>query len=199
MSFKNFWENKHYSDDVYWLTGTPLSCILNYHNLKNEYFYNKSFLEIGVGSGTLAKDLRPTVMEYHCCDISENALRNLPEEVNSKWLTRDLNKIPPVDIALCHLVFQHCDDDEVCRIIEDVNLKDGGTFLIQSSHSKSDRRLREYNLEFKKNLFFRNVQELTRIINNTSKKIIEILPPISFDKKDGFEWIGWDIMRLSNK
>jgi hypothetical protein len=49
------------------------------------------------------------------------------------FLTQDINKIPGVDIVICHLVLVHCDDIECKRILSSINLTPGGRIFCQFS------------------------------------------------------------------
>ena len=196
MKSKNFWELNHQNNDHYWLTGTQREEIERRHNINFNFLKGKDFLEIGVGEGALSNSV-PAEINYFCCDISENALNKLPSNVKLKFLTSEIKKCPPVDVALCHLVFQHCDDKEIHRIIEETNLKNSGFMSIQFAFLVDPTGVDRLNEVEQNNLFFRSLEKFESIVEQTNKQIVTTLPPVNFSGKWGF--VGWHIVRLINK
>jgi 2-polyprenyl-3-methyl-5-hydroxy-6-metoxy-1,4-benzoquinol methylase len=114
-----FWEEKHKNNDVYWISGTNCAhYILDLHKIPRN-ISGLQILDIGIGNGNLSRFLYNNGNIINCCDISKNALDNVKHFAKT-YLTNELEKIEPVDIAICNLVFQHCNDNEVQRILNDV-------------------------------------------------------------------------------
>ena len=113
---KSFWETKHNSNEIWWISGTGFNTMMNQHKLAHDDFKNKKILEIGVGTGSMSAVLPKYSSEIYCCDISQSALDNVKQYATQVFLTENLKEIPLVDLAFSHLVFQHCTDEEILRI-----------------------------------------------------------------------------------
>lgn len=183
----DFWESKHNLKELWWISGTDFNIFLKEHNLLRESFIHKKILEIGVGTGSMTSQLVQLSNEVFCCDISKKALENLDHLPVQKFLTENLNQIPPVDIAFSHLVFQHCTDDEVLRIIDSVKLNDNGFFSFEFISFVDNLIIdKVQKLINDKTHFFRSIKDLELMIEQTNKKIIKIENP-RFHKKWQFE------------
>lgn len=195
---KNFWESKHKISDIFWLTGSSLDDIMSLHNLKIGDLSGKKILEIGVGLGNLSKELVKYTDDLICCDISEQALLNVSDKVNSKYLTTNLNKIEPVDLAICHLVFQHCTDEEVNRIINDVILKDDGIFTFQFAFLRENEPPNKNVIDLIElgSLHFRGLNKIKEMVEKSGKEIIWISNPYDFYQPQNFSWL---IIKIKNK
>jgi hypothetical protein len=186
---KTFWEDKHNIDDPYWLTGTDVGKLLKYHNIIEDDTKGKVLLEIGVGLGTCTSELQKISDKLFCCDVSEIALNRVKEFSDKQFLTNDLKLTEPVNIAICHLVFQHCTDDEITRIINDVNLTDDGIFSFQFAAlkdniiSKSVQELINGGSHF-----FRSVETIKKIVSQSNKEICFISEPKWWGGKNQHEW-----------
>jgi len=129
---QDFWEEKHKEDSA-WLTGTNFDQFLQKFRLRLEDIQNRRILEIGVGHGHCTASLGNFASELYCCDISEAGLEKVKKHANQVYQTLNIGSAPPVDLAVCHLVFVHCTDEEMLRIINGVNLAEGGRFIFQCS------------------------------------------------------------------
>lgn len=125
-------------------------------------------------------------------DISPIALERVKDYVDESWLVKDLNKCSEVDLAISHLVFQHCDDEMVLHILKNVPLKKGGMFsfqfaeLIDCKGFKEDKRLVNY---FDNNVFhFRSVERMRQLINKSGLKLISMSGPMKNT------YLNWYIM-----
>lgn len=87
-------------------------------------------LNIGVGSGQCTRDLHAAGCEVHAMDISPTALERVGDVAR---LYRPGAPLPPLDLALSHLVAQHMLDADLQAQISHVigALKPGGVFAIQ--------------------------------------------------------------------
>lgn len=196
MRKEDFWDLNHQNKDLYWLTGTELREIESRHEIDFNFLKGKDFLEIGTGVGGLSYAI-PDGINHFCCDISEHALNKVSNNVKLKFLSSEIKKIPPVDVAVCHLVFQHCDNKEVFRIIEETNLKNSGFMSIQFAFLVDPSGVNILNEIEQNNLFFRSLEKFQSIVDKTNKQIITTSPPIYFSGRLGF--VGWHIARLINK
>jgi hypothetical protein len=195
---KSFWESKHSDSDRYWLTGSSLRDIMHLHNLTIDDIKNKKMLEIGVGFGNLSIDAVNHVKELICCDISEVALTKVHPLVTKKYLTTELSKIEPVDLAVCHLVFQHCIDSEIERIINDVVLSDDGIFSFQFAFLRENEEPNENvkNLINGGSHHFRSIETITDMVNKANKEIISISEPMNYYNPENFSWL---MIKIKNK
>jgi predicted TPR repeat methyltransferase len=194
---KNFWENKHTNADRWWLTGTQFDSLLEFHDLSQEDIKNKKVLEIGVGLGICTQTLYKLADELFCADISEVALERVKPFSKLQYHTNDIKLIPSVDIAVCHLVFQHCTDLEITRIINDVNLTDAGIFSFQFASLKDNIITPTMqDLINKGSHFFRSVDTVKKIIDQTNKELIYISEPTWWGGKNNHEWY---ISKVRNK
>lgn len=186
---KNFWEEKHQENDSWWLTGTPFFSLLNFHNILIEDIKDKKILEIGVGLGTCTKELSKFSKELYCCDISKEALDRVKDLSTDQFLTENLKTIPPTDIAICHLVFQHCDDIEVERILNDVKLSNDGIFSFQFAALKDNITTKSMQTLIDQGcLFFRNLETIQDIVDRSNKEIFYISDPKWWGGKNKHEW-----------
>ena len=195
---KDFWDTKHQASDRFWLTGSSLGGIMSFHKLTEEDIRNKKILEIGVGLGNLSKELVNYTDELICCDISENALSNVSDKVTKKYLTTDLNKIEPVDLAICHLVFQHCTDEEIERIINDVVLTDKGTFTFQFAYLRDNEPPNQNVMNLIKlgSHHFRGLKHIQEMVDKAGKEITWVSESYDFQYPENFSWL---VVRIKNK
>lgn len=177
---KSFWEDHHHRDAQQWLTGTSFDQIMKFYSLTQEQLQHKVFLEIGVGLATVTASLSKSVDTLYCADISEHALKRVESYAAGTWLTTEIDKIPSVDIALCHLVLVHCDDAECQRILASINLRPGGKIYCQFSCLTSPDALKNLNSKIKPLLvdsgmhFFRDETKINRIIESAGLKVVTV-------------------------
>lgn len=195
---KNFWEDKHLIKENLWLTGSDFNGILNFHKIDKKELFNQTVLEIGVGLGTFSSEVVKHSEKIICCDISQNALNNLNEKVKKKYLTENLKDIEPVDLAICHLVFQHCTNDEVQRIINDVQLKDTGVFSFQFAFIRENEKPNNLVSKYINNgsHHFRSFDKIQEMIYNSNKEIIWVSDKYDFYTPENFSWL---IVKIKNK
>jgi predicted TPR repeat methyltransferase len=184
---KSFWETKHDSNDIWWISGTRFKIMLEQHNLSPDDFKNKKILEIGVGTGSMSEVLPNYSSEIYCCDISQTALDNVKQYATQTFLTEKLKDIPPVDLAFSHLVFQHCTDKEILRIINEVNLTDNGVFSFEFVSLVDNVIIdKVQNFIDNKTHFFRSLEDLKSLLKDSNKEIVKVEVPV-FHQKWQFE------------
>jgi SAM-dependent methyltransferase len=180
---KSFWETKHDSNDIWWISGTRFKVMLGQHNLSTDDFKNKKILEIGVGTGSMSAELPEYSSEIYCCDISQVALDNVKKYATQTFLTENLKNIPPVDMAFSHLVFQHCTNEEILRIINEVNLTENGVFSFEFISLVDSVIIdKVQNFIDNKTHFFRSLQELTSLLEDSNKEIVKVETPVFLQK-----------------
>ncbi len=193
-----FWNTKHTNNESWWISsGISGEEILNTHKLNIHDLKNLDILDIGIGAGNLTKHLNANKCNVYSCDISKKALEKV-KNFSKTYSTENLKNIPPVDIAICNLVFQHCDDSEVERIINDVNLKECGFFTFQFAYLRRDEEPSEYvksNIKNKTH-YFRSKQSVIEIISRSNKKLLQVLDDVHYYEIENFSWA---IFRVSNK
>jgi SAM-dependent methyltransferase len=195
---KTFWEDKHGVSDRYWLTGSSLKEIMTLHDISEDDLTDKKVLEIGVGLGTLSRDIFKYTTDLLCCDISEKALECVNPNVTKKYLTTDLSNIEPVDLGICHLVFQHCTDDEIERIINDIVLTDKGVFTFQFAFLRDGEKP---NTNVQKLIelgshHFRGMETIEKMVNKAGKEIVWTSNPYHYYEPENFSWL---MVKIKNK
>ena len=194
---ENQWDDFHVrTDDKNFVTSSGLSEILNYHKL--EMPKDKTILEIGVGRGEAIKDFSK-YNQVIGCDISEVALKNVESMCKSTVLSNNLKTVEPVDFAISHLTFQHCHEQEVLRILNDVNLKDGAWFSFQFASLNLEKTklssliLSDLNQAM---IYFYSYEKMIEIVKMSNKKMARAVGPYWFGDPFSFEW---NIFQVKNK
>jgi SAM-dependent methyltransferase len=194
----DFWNDKHENKNTYWISSAYSGKdILDIHKLNINDIKNKSVLDIGIGAGNLIKYFYDNNNKVYACDISIKALENV-EKLAETYTTNNLKNIPPVDIAISNLVFQHCDNDEIERLINEVNLKEGGIFSFQFAYLRENEEPNQFvkSLMDNKTHFFRSKKQMLDIINASNKKVVNVLDDIHYYGEENF---SWSIMVITNK
>lgn len=170
------------------VTGTQADYILTQHNLSKPN--NKTILDIGVGDGTFIRTLSPSNTMIGA-DVSSDLLSGVKPYCKNTYLSEDIDKIEPVDLAICNLVIQHNHEYEVTRIINDVNIKNDGLFSFQFSSLNMQKTklspliMGDIN---KSMLYFYSVEKMKSIVSRTNKRIIKEIGPIWFGEPFNFDW-----------
>jgi SAM-dependent methyltransferase len=133
IKYKDFWEDQHKGQKLLYLTGSSPEEVFTYHKINPKS--NITFLDIGVGTGTMCRYQKNLGNVVVAVDISNTALKNVSGCANTRFLIEDFHKIETesVDMAICHLVIQHCDDEMAKYIITNAYraLKPNGVFSFQ--------------------------------------------------------------------
>jgi len=168
---KEFWESQHGKKNPYWLTGSSFDLYCKHHQTDRPR--NKTVLEVGVGQGHATREMARTNYIY-AVDISQTALDALPQ-IGKRLLTPDMVKIPSdsVDFAICHLVFQHCEDDAVEFILKQSirALKPSGRFYLQSGIAGA-LTTKHQDMTDKGQLVWRSKEKLDKMIADVGGKIV---------------------------
>jgi len=196
---KDFWETEHIGNTG-WLTGTSFESLLQQFALALSDIQGKKVLEIGVGRGHCTESFKEFAGELYCCDISEGALDKVRSMAKEVYQTADISQAPQVDLAISHLVFVHCTDDEMLRLINDINLNEGGRFMFQVSGLK-DGILTDQaktTLVDDGSHFFRSIEETKDIINRSNKEFVSIVGPNDILHAGWFDH-EWYYITVQNK
>ena len=194
---ENQWDDFHIrTDDKNFVTSSGLGEILNYHKL--DLPENKIILEIGVGRGEAIKELSKN-NKVIGCDVSEIALKNVESLCLKTVLSKNLKQIEPMDFAISHLTFQHCHEQEVLRIINEVNLKEGAWFSFQFASLNPEKTklssliLSDLNQAM---IYFYSYEKMMEIVKMSNKKMTRAVGPYWFGDPFSFEW---NIFQVKNK
>jgi SAM-dependent methyltransferase len=196
---KDFWEVEHNANSG-WITGTEFENLLKQFKLTTNNIQDKKVLEVGTGRGFCSREFSKYASELYCCDISESALDKVKNFAKHTYQTVDITQTPTVDLAIAHLVFVHCTDDEMLRIINGVNLTENGQFMFQCS-GLTDGILTD---QAKERLvddgshFFRSVDETKNIINCSNKQFISVIGPTDINHEGWFDH-QWYYVTVQNK
>lgn len=111
MAAVEFWSSRHHAGDHEWLTGTTLGEYLRWYDLVRPIGIDITEIGVGLGCATreLAEHNRVTAV-----DVVAPALHGLPCDV---LLAQEIRSARPADLAICHLVAQHCTRDEVEHLL----------------------------------------------------------------------------------
>jgi predicted TPR repeat methyltransferase len=196
---KDFWEKEH-KGNTGWLTGTSFESLLKQFLLNLSDIQGKKVLEIGVGRGHCTESFKEFASELYCCDISETALDKVRPLAKEVYQTINISQVPAVDLAISHLVFVHCTDDEILRIINGVNLTENGRFMFQVSGLKNgiltDKA--KTTLVDDGSHFFRSIEETKNIIACSNKQFVSVVGPNDILHAGWFDH-QWYYVTVQNK
>jgi len=131
---RDFWEENHKPGSMRFLSNSNPELTYRQHGVSDVMSGpSKTIMEIGVGVATSIRFLaiRHNVVAV---DISSRAIEKV-KDIAQGYLTEDMPKIKDksVDVAISHIVLQHCEDQVVDFIIGQTlrTLKDDGFFSFQ--------------------------------------------------------------------
>jgi glycosyltransferase involved in cell wall biosynthesis len=185
---ETFWNDKHSTTDRYWLTGSSAEQVLGFHQVVGEFHRCKSFLDIGVGFGGMSRHAKSKGKYVVACDISMVALQRLKGIASETHMI--VQDASPVDLAVCHLVFQHCDDIVVSSIIKEVKLTPQGIFSFQFACLRDGEvpNRKVASLIANRTHFFRDLETIQRFIREGNKEVVSISPPKDFFADENLRW-----------
>jgi SAM-dependent methyltransferase len=196
---KNFWDTGHADagNPNNYVTDLSMQEFCRYHNVSTPE--HQSITDIGIGYGQLVYELSMNHNTVYAVDISSVALERIKPYCAKTYLSQELSQVPPVDLAISHLVFQHNPEDEIFRIINEVNLKSGGGFTFQIATLNVQKSILQPVIMEDLNkgmLHFYSPAKIAEIIQATNKQLIYVSDPIWHDAPYSFEWY---IMKVANK
>lgn len=138
LDLEAHWAAQHRQQNRYWLSHTTPSEVLTFHDVARMLVEpGRRVIDVGVGTGVMAAYLRSTgtVDRLLCVDLVPEAQSAVAEFCDQFTLTSELQSCRPfgADLAVCHLVTQHCDDDAVVALLAGLlrNLKPTGILSVQ--------------------------------------------------------------------
>lgn len=196
---KEFWEEKHKEDNRYWLTDSEPDYVYKLHGLKI-FMPQQNILEIGVGTGRSIRKLAEWRHKVFAVDISETALEKIkshaiPIQIYEK------NAWPKniIDIALCHLVFQHCNDNDFEYLLRMTleSLVSDGFFTFQCA-AADENKLNQAYKQFVKDghMFFRSKNQVMETIKLSGGELLSISDDILHPRECDIVWNIYRIRRL---
>lgn len=189
-----FWDKHHSVNSEYWLSNYNMDMILKSHDI-DKNINGIEVLDIGIGTGIFSKELYNKHNYVISCDISDVALKKIKPFVNETIHTTELKNAKPVDLAICNLVFQHCNDTEIERIIQDVQLKKNGIFSFQFAFLRETPNENVLRLIKNGSHYFRSLDDIKNMIERSNKRIVNISNPIHYY---GDENISWYFVKVMN-
>lgn len=124
---EDHWRQQHKTRNMNRLSGTRPEDVFHWADLEPPS--HCKVLDIGVGTGGMARYLLGRGNEVWCYDLVNEASRCLPPRV---YFTTHLPSVPPVDFAIAHLVLQHMAEDAVDELLHGIRLTAGGVFAFQT-------------------------------------------------------------------
>jgi SAM-dependent methyltransferase len=202
-----FWEQKHVEQDGCWLTGAGpgVYATMGLGDLLQTKRLN--VLEIGIGTGTQIRALaeRHSVIAVDICPSALLKVNDCAKTV----LTCDMPSIESqtIDIAICHLVFQHCAKNMFEFIVEQTirTLKIGGEFVFQTAGLPNIESVLKgeipctfkwenkgiipdfYAREIGKTHFFRDIEDVMATVNRFGR-VISVSNPIVYPDHCNITW-----------
>lgn len=185
-----FWDKHHSNKNKYWLTGSNPPDVIKNHRCQQEFIKANTFLDIGVGLGNMSRYVKKHKKNVIACDISDVALNRVKNIANSIINMKDLEKGSHVDLCICHLVFQHCNDETVREIINKVKLTLSGIFSFQFAclRDGEDPSPTVMDLLNNKTHYLRNLEEMKKIISESNKKLVDVTNQMDFYGKENLRW-----------
>ena len=181
------------------VTDTSLEDILAHHSLELTDSI-ETVLVLGVGRGAAIRSLVERGKTVYSTDISGRLVKvGLEFGASKSVLSSEINSLPPVDLALCHLVLQHNIEPEVERLINDVNLTSNGIGSYQYSTLAPDSQMTKVMIydfnEGELNVY--STERMGKIVSRTNKKLIENIPSLKW-REELFSW-DWNVLRFANR
>lgn len=180
------------------VTDTTLEEALKHHSL--DLANIKTVLVVGVGRGAAIKSLVERGKTVYATDISSKLVaRGLEFGATKAALSTQMNTLPPVDLALAHLVLQHNVEPEVQRLINDVQLTPNGFGSYQYSTLAPDSKMTKVMIfDFNDGeLNVHSIERMKKIVSRTNKQWIKNIPSTKW-RNHMFSW-DWNILRFKNK
>lgn len=193
---KDQWEERALSEREF-ITDTSAQEILDKHLLPE--IKNQSVLLISVGRGASVKGFVDMGNTVYAVDISPTLVKEANEEFGATKavLTEKLSTLPPVDLAIAHLVLQHNHEDEIIRLINETNLKKNGVGSFQYSSLRKNSVLTPTMIEDINSgeLNVYSPERMKRMVERTDKTFLENIKGNSWDN-DMFSF-DWNYVRFT--
>jgi len=200
MDVKEFWNRVHRKNQSLWITGSAPESVYNFHSFPSEV-EGKAIMEIGVGTGGSIKHLSKK-NDVYAIDICEEALGRV-SDISTVAFTKDMRTLGDgfIDLALCHLVFQHCDDDMVEFIISNVMyaLREDGVFHFQFAHLPQEIALHKEIQWARDNgiMHFRTLAEMNELVERSGGVVSYCSDARVWPNSNNITWYMMQAKRVS--
>lgn len=194
---KQVWDKAHSINDKWMLTNSSALEMCKLHNITIPHL--KLVMEIGIGFGNFIKECNERENATIAIDISQIALDRV-KFFSDTYLTKNMISISNniVDLAVCHLVFQHCKEEIVEFIISNTIriLKPNGIFSFQFAtievkdykFPKDIKYYKEIQYCIKNDvLHFISLDKIKEIVNKYGK-IISVSKPMKLHQDSEILW-----------
>lgn len=190
-AIKDFWESAHNIENRLWLTGSNPNGLMKMYGVQMPS--EKLVMDIGVGLGDFSRTMHANGNRVCAVDISEHALSKVSMYADT-FITYDIAKAPQVDMAFCHLVLQHCNNNMVEFIFRNIPLKEDAVFYFQFAFLIKEENLSaQMEAITKKELLqFRNLRTILEMMGRAGLLPVEIIKPVFFPIE---ELIGWYLVK----
>jgi len=196
----DFWEDVHKKKRVRYLSPNRPDFNIKILEIEQLLLKDITYLEVGIGQGSLLKEINKKTKNCYAVDISKTSLMLSKKYIKRGWLNTELFNLPHnfFDLITCLLVFQHIDDKELKNHLYHIipSLKTDGIYACQFAFGLNDYEIfnNKYFCEeqLQKGLSFRTLDKMVNLIQIFNGKITIK----GFHK---FENIGWYILHISKK
>lgn len=110
-SLLTYWSTAHADPENVVLSNSPPASVLVMHEVAVRP--GQVVLDIGVGTGGMARHLHAQGCRVHALDITPVALEKVRDITEGQWLAGDSLPEGRFDLAICHLVAQHLNDEDL--------------------------------------------------------------------------------------
>lgn len=127
---RQHWNQKFVGSVGEWKIDYPPEQLFKEHRLPKPV--GKTILDFGTGRGDFARFCKALGNTVISMDVADEALKGV-EGVSDVCLLydKDIDNLPPVDLAVANLVFQHCSDEVVAKTLKSIKLKPKGVLSFQ--------------------------------------------------------------------
>lgn len=181
---KNFWEDKHKTEDVAALSGCLYDETIDFLDLRAYIKPEINVLEVGVGLGYVTKGLFDNNMKVTALDISDVSLERVNPYCENVYNTKDIYNLLSdyFDVIICNNVVQHVPTDILIEELKEIirSLKTDGVFAVEfvSSDGFEDNGVNPHIEEIKNGGLCRTPIFLEKLIEGVGGKC-----KLVFDKK----------------
>ena len=168
MKTKKFWEDNVNSNRLN--TGTRPGIVIDGFNLVGDFLGDVAasdmVLEIGPGMGTTVRALNKKFPGVQFCvaDISE---KNLEKFWKDNIQTYHEGALPKADLVYCHLVSQHCDEEDIAQLMHEIK-HSCRIFYLQFYTAKVDK---PDSFKLVKGMFSYTADELMKLVPGFKCKV----------------------------
>ncbi len=166
---QEFWKYVHDNNYRKYLGLYSPKRVLAYHKIEPKSLIGKRVMDFGVGDGSMANYLHDLKAEAVAVDIVKEALDKVECE---QHLTNNLNDCLPVDVAICHLLFQHCENAEIRRILKGIQLNPNGYISFQVAELTKEGNY-YWNDRKKRTVIFHDYTKICNLIEDAGRTLIE--------------------------